>query len=91
MINTNNNKLLLADAKYRVNNIRNLDSKELSKKIIESKAIVKSDHSFLPNLYILMKSQALTQANLNAVRRMFANKPNYQVMDTIAFHALFGE
>lgn len=91
LIHTNNNKLLLADAKYRVNNIRNLDSKELSKKIFESKAIVKSDHSFLPNLYILMKSQALTQANLNAVRRMFANKPNYQVMDTIAFHNLFEE
>lgn len=91
MLHINNNKLLLADAKYRVNNIRNLDSKELNKKILESKALVQSDYSFLPSFYILMKSQALTQANLNAVRRMFSNKPNYQVMDTIAFYALFEE
>ena len=72
-------------------NIKNLDSKELSKKILESKALVKSDLSFLPSFYILMKKQAVTKANLNAVRRMFSNKPNYQVMDTVAFHALFEE
>lgn len=89
LVHINGNKLLLADAKYRVTNIRNLDSKELNKKIAESKALVKTDYSFLPTFYILMKKQALSPAKLNAVRRKFSNKPNYQVMDTIAFHALF--
>lgn len=89
LIHVNNNKLLLADAKYRVTNIRNLDPKELNKKISESKAMVKSDYSFLPVFYILMKKQALSPSKLNAVRRMFSNKPNYQVVDTVAFHALF--
>ncbi len=48
-----------------------------------------SDYSFLPAFYILMKKQALSPTHLNAVRRMFANRPNYQVMDTIVFHTLF--
>lgn len=89
LIHVNSNKLLLADAKYRVNNILNLDSKELNKKIIESKALVKSDYSFCSVFYILMKKQALNPSKLNAVRRMFSNKPNCQIMDTEAFHALF--
>ena len=89
LLHVNGNKLLLADAKFRVTNIKNLDAKELSKKITESKALVNTDYSFLPNFYILMKKQALSPTHLNAVRRMFSNKPNYQVMDTITFHALF--
>lgn len=89
LLHVNGNKLLLADAKFRVTNIKNLDAKELSKKITESKALVKTDYSFLPKFYILMKKQALSPVHLNAVRRMFSNKPNYQVMDTINFHALF--
>lgn len=89
LLHVNGNKLLLADAKFRVTNIKNLDAKELSKKITESKALVKTDYSFLPNFYILMKKQALSPTHLNAVRRMFSNKPNYRVMDTINFHALF--
>lgn len=89
LLHVNGNKLLLADAKFRVTNIKNLDAKELSKKITESKALVTSDYSFLPNFYILMKKQALSPSCLNAVRRMFSNKPNYLVMDTVTFHALF--
>ena len=50
-------------------NIKNLDSKELSKKILESKALVKSDLSFLPSFYILMKKQAVTKANLTHIAR----------------------
>jgi len=91
LLHVNGNKLLLADAKFRVTNIKNLDSKELSKKITESKAMVRTDYSFLPSFYILMKRQALSPTHLNAVRRMFANRPNYKVMDTIAFHSLFEE
>lgn len=89
LIHVNGNKLLLADAKYRVGNIKNLDSKELTKKITESKALVNSDYSFISAFYILMKKQVLNPTNLNAIRRKFSNRPNYKVMDTITFHTLF--
>lgn len=82
-------KLLLADAKFRVSNINNLDVREIEKKVKESKAIVQSDISFCTKFYILLKSQATSASKLNAIRRKFRNNPNIEFMDAISFHILF--
>lgn len=82
-------KLLLADAKFRVSNINNLDTKEIDKKVKESKAIIQSDIPFCSKFYVLLKSQAVSASKLNAIRRKFKNNPNMEFMDAISFHALF--
>ena len=40
LLHVNDKRLLLADAKFRLSNTRNLDSKEIAKKVSESKAMV---------------------------------------------------
>lgn len=84
-------KLLLSDAKFRVSNINNLDSKEIDKKVKESKAIVHSDIPFCTKFYILLKSQAVSASKLSAIRRKFGNNPNLEFLDAISFHRLFEE
>lgn len=46
LLHVNDKRLLLADAKFRLSNTRNLDSKEIAKKVSESKAVVTSNYSF---------------------------------------------
>lgn len=43
LLHVNDKRLLLADAKFRLSNTRNLDSKEIAKKVSESKAMVTMD------------------------------------------------
>ena len=82
-------RLLLADAKFRVSNINNLDAKEIEKKIKESKAIVQSDIPFCSKFYVLLRTQATSASKLNAIRRKFRNNPNFEFMDAISFYRLF--
>lgn len=82
-------KLLLADAKFRVSNINNLDAREIDKKIKESKALVQSDIPFSAKFYVLLKSQAVSASKLSAIRRKFKNNPNMMFMDAISFYGLF--
>ena len=82
-------KLLLADAKYRVNNIANLDPKELQKKMSETRAIVQTDIPISSDLYILLAKKACSESKKNMIRRKFSNKPNYYFVDTITFHKMF--
>lgn len=86
LLHVNDKRLLLADAKFRLSNTRNLDSKEIAKKVSESKAMVTSnDNSF----YVLLTKKAATPSNLNRLRRNVGNNPNYQFMDAVEFHKLF--
>lgn len=82
-------RLLLADAKFRVSNINNLDAKEIDKKIKESKAMVQSDIPFCSKFYVLLRTQATSASKLNAIRRKFRNNPNLEFMDAISFYRLF--
>lgn len=89
LLHVNNRKLLLADAKFRLNNTKNLGSKEIAKKVSDSKAMVKSDYSFDNSFYILLTKKAASPSNLNRLRRNVGNNPNYQFMDAVEFHKLF--
>lgn len=51
LLHVNDKRLLLADAKFRLSNTRNLDSKEIAKKVSESKAMVTSNYSFDNSFY----------------------------------------
>ena len=52
LLHVNDKRLLLADAKFRLSNTRNLDSKEIAKKVCESKAIFFSSiMNFSPSIY----------------------------------------
>ena len=81
--------MLLADAKFRLSNTRNLDSKEIAKKVSKSKAMVTSNYSFDNSFYVLLTKKAATPSNLNRLRRNVGNNPNYQFMDAVEFHKLF--
>lgn len=88
---TNRKKLLLADAKFRVTNLINLDSKEMADKMKESKAIVLSDIPYVSQFYILLRHQAVSASKLNAIRRKFSNRPYLTFMDAVSFHQLFAD
>ena len=64
-------------------------SKEIAKKVSESKAMVTSNYSFDNSFYILLTKKAATPSNLNRLRRNVGNNPNYQFMDAVEFHKLF--
>ena len=89
LLHVNDKRLLLADAKFRLSNTRNLDSKEIAKKVSESKAMVTSNYSFDNSFYVLLTKKAATLSNLNRLRRNVGNNPNYQFMDAVEFHKLF--
>lgn len=89
LLHVNDKRLLLADAKFRLSNTRNLDSKEIAKKVSESKAVVTSNYSFDKSFYVLLTKKAATPSNLNRLRRNVGNNPNYQFMDAVEFHKLF--
>lgn len=88
LLHVNDKRLLLADAKFRLSNTRNLDSKEIAKSS-ESKAMVTSNYSFDNSFYVLLTKKAATPSNLNRLRRNVGNNPNYQFMDAVEFHKLF--
>lgn len=89
LLHVNDKRLLLADAKFRLSNTRNLDSKEIAKKVSESKAMATSNYSFDNSFYVLLTKKAATPSNLNRLRRNVGNNPNYQFMDAVEFHKLF--
>lgn len=89
LLHVNDKRLLLADAKFRLSNTRNLDSKEIAKKVSESKAMVTSNYSFDNSFYVLLTKKAATPSNLNRLRRNVGKNPNYQFMDAVEFHKLF--
>lgn len=89
LLHVNDKRLLLADAKFRLSNTRNLDSKEIAKKVCESKAMVTSNYSFDNSFYVLLTKKAASPSTLNRLRRNVGNNPNYQFMDAVEFHKLF--
>lgn len=89
LLHVNRNKLLLGDAKFRLTKLQNLDRNEISKKWQDSKAIVSSDYSFVPQIYILLRKELTRPAKLSLLKRMVSQNPNWRLVDAEQFWGLF--
>lgn len=85
----NRNKLLLCDAKYNLKELKNLDRKEIAKKINDSKAIIVSDFSYVQYFYLLVPKKLTDSVHLSLLTRMLAQNPNWKIVDTEQFKSLF--
>ena len=84
------NKYLLIDAKFKSKSIKNIDPKELSKKLTGSMSLVSSDDFYFGKaFYVLFKSQAITPSQQNRLKREFQNKPQFRFMNALQFRELF--
>ena len=68
LLHVNDKRLLLADAKFRLSNTRNLDSKEIAKKVSESKAMVTSNYSFDNSFYVTKSNQGIIGTSPQIIR-----------------------
>ena len=84
------NKYLLIDAKFKSKSIKNIDPKELSKKLTGSMSLVSSDDFYFGKaFYVLFKSQVITPSQQNRLKREFQNKPQFRFMNALQFRELF--
>lgn len=88
MLHVNDRKLLLCDAKFRLDNLKNLSKKEIDKKIRESKGIVTTDYSFLRDFYILLKKEYVRPEKISRMRRLLAGNPFCKPVSTFQFKEL---
>lgn len=89
LLHVNSNKLLLCDAKYNLKDLKNLDRKEIAKKINDSKAIIKSDFSYIRFIYLLVPKRLTESHHFSLLKRMLAQNPNWKIVDTEQFKGLF--
>jgi len=89
LLHVNRNKLLLCDAKYKLKKLENLDRKEISKKLNDSKAIIVSDFSYVQYFYLLVPKKLTDSLHLSLLKRMIAQNPNWKIVDTEQFKSLF--
>lgn len=89
LLHVNHKMLLLCDAKYNLKKIVNLDRKEIAKKISDSKAIIKSDYSYVQIIYLLVPKKLTDPLHTSLVRRMLAQNPNWKIVNTEQFKSLF--
>ena len=87
LLHVNRNKLLLCDAKLK--KLENLDRKEISKKLNDSKAIIVSDFSYVQYFYLLVPKKLTDSLHLSLLKRMIAQNPNWKIVDTEQFKSLF--
>lgn len=84
------NKIFLAEAKFKVENVKNISKGEIDDKIIGSRNIVQDENfHIVPSCYLLFSSAVLTQARINELKRIFLSSPKYQFMTAIEFYNLF--
>lgn len=84
------NKILLAEAKFRVDNIKNISKREIDSKITGSRYLVEDeDFQIMPTIYLLFSSTTLTPAHINELKRIFLSSPNYQFKTAVDFYNLF--
>ena len=89
LLHVNHNKLLLCDAKFNLKRLENLDRKEIAKKISDSKAIIKSDYSYVQFIYLLVPKKLTDPLHLSLLKRMLAQNPSWKIIDTERFKNLF--
>lgn len=88
------NKIFLAEAKFRVENVRNVSKREIEEKIVGSRDLVEDENfHIVPPLFLLFSSTVLTpkckQARINELKKIFLSSPNYQFMTAAEFYNLF--
>ena len=85
-----NNKYLLADAKFRQENVKNISPTELRQKYDGSISIVLSDDiTFANAFYVLFKSRILKDSQRRLLKQKFAGSPKFRFVNAIEFKALF--
>lgn len=84
-------KYILADAKFRQENVKNLSLTELKKKLECSKSLVLSDeYTFGGAFYVLFKRRVLQPKQRRWLKQhMSASSPNYRFVDAVEFKELF--
>lgn len=88
------NKVFLAEAKFRVENVKNISKREIEEKLAGSKELIEDENFyFVPPLYLLFSSTVLNherkQARINELKKIFLSSPNYQFMTAAEFYNLF--
>ena len=83
-------KYILADAKFRQENVRNISPSELESKLVSSKSIVESyDYMFANAFYVLFKKRTLKPTQKALLKRKFSGSPQYRFMNASQFYELF--
>ena len=83
-------KYILADAKFRQENVKNISPSELESKLVCSKSIVESyDYMFANAFYLLFSKPILKPTQRNMLKRKFSNRPLYRFMNALQFYESF--
>ena len=88
------NKVFLAEAKFKIENVKNISKREIEDKIAGSQDLIEDEifHIF-PPVYLLFSSSVLTptrkQSRINELKKIFLSSPKYQFMTAIEFYNLF--
>ena len=83
-------KYVLADAKFRQENVKNISPSELKSKLECSKSIVESyDYMFANAFYVLFKKRTLKPTQRDMLKRKFMGRPQYRFINALQFYELF--
>lgn len=90
LICVNDNKVLLADAKFRVQNIENVEKRSLNAKIDQSRALIESDDCFVENkLYVVYLKKVLTPQKANRLSSLMGKSPKFHFLTAEQFRGIF--
>ena len=90
LICISNGRYVLADAKFRQENVKNISTSELESKLVCSKSIVESyDYTFANAFYVLFTKRILRPTQYNILKRKFFGRPQYRFMNALQFYELF--
>lgn len=86
----NKNLIFLSEAKFRVENVKNISKREIDDKIFYSKYLIEDEnYNVVPSFYLLFSSAILTQAHINELKRTFLSSPKYQFVTAVEFYNMF--
>lgn len=90
LICVTNGRYLLADAKFRQENVKNISMSELNSKLVCSKSIVESyDYIFANAFYVLFKNRTLSPVQRDLLKRKFSGRPQFRFVNAKQFYELF--
>ena len=90
LICVNDNKVLLADAKFRVQNVENVEKSSLNAKIDQSRVLVESDDYSVENkLYVVYLKKVLTPQKANRLSSLIDKSPKFHFLTAEQFRGIF--
>ena len=90
LICISNGRYVLADAKFRQENVKIISPSELESKLVCSKSIVESyDYTFANAFYVLFKKRILKPTQYDMLKRKFISRPQYRFMNALQFYEMF--